>query len=522
MADLTITKLNDVWMKVQCAEIYMELDLQDEFSFEVPGAKFDPRVKFGKWDGIKRLYNRKTKKMYVGLLYKLLSVCEKKQWSTHIDPDLMPSSDSLDDEDLQQLIELFQPHSDGNPIDPFDYQREAVKYMLGMDRSTVLAATSAGKSLMLYLAVRIYQMLDECQDKTIFIVVPSASLVEQLYSDFEDYSTFKGSKWSVHNQCQKISGKYTKQIYNQIVITTWQSMVKLPHSIYEDMGAIFVDEVHTASAASLTSILERCTAVPYRHGLTGTLDGCDANELVIQGLLGPKKRIVSSREIIDQGRASDLEIRMTLLQHPDSKKQELAIEKANVPSKQRFQKEVDFVNEIDYRRDFIYDLIKMMPGNSLVLFDRVEGYGKELYEAFKDKHDNTFLIIGDTDSLEREDIRHSMEQHDDAVIFASYGCMQQGVSIKRLHNLFLISSSKSIIRILQSIGRMMRKHNSKDKARIFDIVDDLTFDGRENYMLKHAQERIQMYSNEQFDIKFDQYDLRSYINKKESIDQYLS
>lgn len=522
MADLTITKLNDVWMKVQCAETYMELDLQDEFSFEVPGAKFDPRVKFGKWDGIKRLYNRKTKKMHIGLLFKLLNVCDKKGWSTHLDPDLMPSPDNLEDEDLDQLIELIKPYSGGESIDPFDYQREAVKYMMNMDRTTVLAATSAGKSLILYLAIRIYQLLDDMHDKTMFIVVPSASLVEQLYSDFEDYSNFSGSKWSVHNQCQKISGKYSKQIYNQIVITTWQSMIKLPHSIYEDMGAVFVDEVHTASASSLTSILERCTTTPYRHGLTGTLDGAECNELVIQGLLGPKKRIVSAREIIDQGRASDLEIRMTMLDYPNSERQNLAIEKANVPSKQRFQKEVEIVNAIQYRRDFIYDLIKSMPGNSLVLFDRVDGYGKELYEAFKEIHDNTFLIIGDTDSLEREDIRNSMEEHDDAVIFASYGCMQQGVSIKRLHNLFLISSSKSIIRILQSIGRMMRKHSTKDKARIFDIVDDLSFDGRENYMLKHAQERIQMYSGEQFKIEFDQYDLRSYINKKEAIDQFIS
>ena len=275
MADLTITKLNDVYMKVQCAETYMELDLHDEFSFEVPGAEFDIRVKRGQWDGIKKLYNRKTKRLYTGLLFKLLTVADKKGWSTHIDPDLLPSSDQLEDEDLQTLVELFNPHSDGNPIDPFDYQLESVKYMLNMDRSVVLAATSAGKSLMLYMATRIYQLLDEMVDKKIFIVVPSISLVEQMYSDFADYSNFSGSKWTVSSHCQKISGKYSKNVDKQIIITTWQSMDKLPHYIYEDIGAIFVDETHTASAKTLTNILERCTTTKFRHGLTGTLDGAE-------------------------------------------------------------------------------------------------------------------------------------------------------------------------------------------------------------------------------------------------------
>jgi superfamily II DNA or RNA helicase len=113
------------------------------------------------------------------------------------------------------------------------------------------------------------------QDKTIFVIVPSTSLVEQLYSDFEDYSSFKDSNWTVSSHVQKISGKYSKFVNKQVVVTTWQSLDKLPHSIYEDLGAVFVDETHTASANILTNILERCTTTPHRHGLTGTLDGSE-------------------------------------------------------------------------------------------------------------------------------------------------------------------------------------------------------------------------------------------------------
>jgi superfamily II DNA or RNA helicase len=525
MTDIHITKINESWMKVKCTEIYMELDLSDEFSFKIPGAEFDPRVKYGKWDGIKRLYNRKTSRMYVGLLFQLLKVAEAKGWSTYVDPDLMPSAETLEEEDLQQLVELFNPHSKGEPIDLYDYQSEAILHMMGMDRSVCVAATAAGKSLILYVAARIYQLLDELANKRIFIVVPNISLVEQLYSDFEDYSNFPGNSWHVSSNCQKISGKYTKQLDRQIIITTWQSMIKMPHYIYEDLGAIFIDETHLASGASLTNILEQCTDTPYRHGLTGTLDGTQINELTIQGLLGPAKRIVTAKEIIDQGRASDIEVHMSLLDYPQSIRQELAKEKAKIPSKARqarFQKEVEFINDISYRRQFISEMIKSFPGNSLVLFDRVDSYGKEIYEAFKEHHENTFLLVGEVGAEEREKIRVSMEEYDDAVIFASYQVAQAGMSIKKLNNLFLISSSKSIVRILQSLGRLMRLHESKDIARIFDIVDDMTFDGKENYMMLHAQERIKMYSKEQFKIKFDKYDMRKYVNVNQSIDQYLS
>lgn len=239
----------------------------------------------------------------------------------------------------------------------------------------------------------------------------------------------------------------------------------------------------------------------------------NCNEMVIEGLLGPVKRIVTSREIIDQGRAADIEVRMSMIDYPQNVLSELKTACDQLPPKQRYAKEIEFINSYEPRRRFLLDMIQSMPGNSLVLFDRVEGYGKELYEAHLKVHDHVFLIVGDVDVDRREEIRQIMDQYDDAVIYASYGTMQQGVSIKKLHNLFLISSSKSVIRILQSIGRMMRLHDSKSKARIFDIVDNMTIDGKENYVLKHAQERIGMYSQQQFPIEFDQYSVARYIEE---------
>lgn len=509
MADLVIQKVNCTWMKVICKEVYMELDLQDRFSFKIANAQHDPRVKKGMWDGVKKLYNRRTKKMHCGLLLEVLGMAETKGWSVQVDPDLMPDPESIDTEELRELVsELIKPHDDGNPIEPYDYQLEAVEYMLNMDRSVVLAATSAGKSLIIYLAVRLYQMMDEFNGKKIFITVPSISLVEQLYSDFENYSTFDGSMWHVNQFCQKVSSKYPKNLQKQIIITTWQSMEKLPYGVFEDIGAIFIDETHTAKASTLSKLIEQATTCPIRHGLTGTLDNVEVNELVIQGLLGPAKRIVTANEIIEKGRASPVEVKMVMLNHSHASKQELHSIKSKVKGKAKYEAELNYINEMQSRRELIYQMVESLAGNNLVLFDRKEKYGQQLFEDYKTRNpDNSFLITGDVDSTEREQIRVQMEDHDDATIWASYGTMSTGVSIKKLMNMMLISSSKSVIRVLQSVGRMMRKHKDKDKATIYDIVDNLSYNGSSNYMMDHASERIQFYKNEKFPIEFIEIDL---------------
>jgi len=352
MADITIVKLNQTYMKVMCSEIYMELDIQDRFSFKVADAKYDPRVRKGHWDGIKRLYNRQTKKLYIGLLYELIKLMDKKDWTYSIDPELLPSDEQLDDDDIQGLVEFIRPHDNGQPIEPYDYQLEAVKYMLNMDRSVSLAATSAGKSLMLYLAARSYQLMDELHGRYIFITVPSISLVEQLYNDFQNYSTFDGSEWHVNQHCQRVSSKYPKNLSKQIIITTWQSMAKLPYDEFENIGAIFIDETHTAKGNVLTKLIEQATNTPIKHGLTGTLDGCEVNELVIQGLLGPAKRIVTANDIIEKGRASPVDVSMVLLEHGPKDRQELFDLRSNLRGSMKYQAEVEFINAMKHRRDF--------------------------------------------------------------------------------------------------------------------------------------------------------------------------
>ena len=239
---IIIQKINESYVKISCVEKYMEMEIQDKFSFEVPNAKHNPRVKSGKWDGYKRLYNRRNKTFPVGLVLALLRFVKGQGYSYKVDPELIPQTD-LTREDIEHVMTtVIDPHSKGKPITPHEHQYDALMHMFGMGRSLCLSSTSSGKSLIIYSALRMLQLLPEMEDKKFFVVVPSGNLVEQMYNDFENYATGSSVKWNVGTHCQKINKDYKKYIDRQVVITTWQSMAKLPKYVFDDMKAVFVDE----------------------------------------------------------------------------------------------------------------------------------------------------------------------------------------------------------------------------------------------------------------------------------------
>lgn len=501
MVDITISKLNETYIRVVCAEQHIEYDLQDRFSFEVKDAKHDPRVRSGKWDGIKRLYNRMHKRMYTGLLFELIKFIKKRGYTYTLSDDLIPKSFIERDDVVNVCKEFIKPHDKGEPIELYDYQYDAVHYMLNSNRSICLAATSAGKSLSIYAAVRMYQLADGFEGKTILIVVPSKMLVEQMYGDFENYSSYEGSQWNVKTHCQRFSSDHKGPIRNQIVITTWQSLKNIPSFIISDAGAIFVDEAHTVKGPVLAGFLELAVNCSVRHGLTGTLNDFEADELSAQGLLGPAKRIVSSREIIDAGRATDVTVNMILLDYDLDTKRKYSADQMSTPvSSQRYNAEVDFINSLKCRKRLINKIALGLKGNTIILFDRVEDYGMKLYEDMKEVHDKTYLIVGDVGIDERVEIKNMLENVDGAIVYATSSIMSTGVSIKNLHNVIFASSSKSKIRILQSIGRLMRLHESKKMAYLIDLIDKLDHKGNPNFTLKHSEERIKYYAREKYKI----------------------
>lgn len=515
--DVYISKLNSTWMQVRCREVYMEMEIAERFSFKVDNAQYDPRVKSGRWDGIKRLYNRTHKRMYSGLLFELVKFLSKQEYSFKIDPELLAVSDVKRDDVITLCKDLIKPHDGGKPIEPYDYQYDAVEYMLQSGRSICLAATSAGKSLSIYMAIRLYQLADELEGKRILIVVPSKMLVEQLYADFENYSTYPGSNWKAEVFCQKVSGNYSKFIEKPIVITTWQSLKTLHKSTILDAGAIFIDECHTVRGPVLAELLEAAVNCDVRHGLTGTLDDMESNIMAAQGLLGPAKRIVTAKEIIDAGRATEVVVNCMILDYDvDTKRafkadQEIA---AKLPEQNaKYMAEINFINALNCRFNFIQNTVRALKGNTIVLFDRVEDQGIPLYEDMKAKHEHTYIIHGNIGDKEREEIKALFDQYDDIVLYATFSIMSTGVSIKNLHNMIFGSSSKAKIRVLQSIGRLMRLHNSKSIATLYDIVDKIDYNGYQNATFRHVEERIKFYANEKFKVNFMNLKLKEHDNE---------
>lgn len=504
--DISITKLNSTWITVKCREKYMEMEISERFSFKVADAKFDPRVRSGQWDGIKRLYNRTYKRMYTGLLFELVQFIEKQGYSFTIDPRLIDRQPVEMADIVAATTDFIKPHDNGKPVTPYDYQYEAVHYMLNAERSICLAATSAGKSLSIYLAVRFYQMSDDLDDKRIIIIVPSKMLVEQLYADFENYSKFAGAQWHASTFCQKVSGKYSKFLDKQIIITTWQSLKGLPNDTIPDAGALFIDEAHTVRGPVLADLLETAINCDVRHGLTGTLDDMESNIMSAQGLLGPAKRIVTAKEIIDAGRATEVVVNCMILDYDKETKRVYDKDQYNASQSPvqnaKYQSEVNFINNLKCRFNFIQNMVLSLKGNTIVLFDRVEDQGVPLYENMKARHEHTYLISGDVGDDEREHIKAMFDKYDDVILYATFSIMSTGVSIKNLHNMVFASSSKAKIRVLQSIGRLMRLHSSKSVAMLYDLVDKIDYNGKQNSTFKHVEERIKFYAAEKFKVNF--------------------
>jgi len=373
---------------------------------------------------------------------------------------------------------------------------EALEHALSNKKSLLLSPTASGKSLIIYMAIRAF--LDS-SDRNVLLIVPTTSLVEQMYSDFSDYSS--QDEWSAEDNCHKIySGKEKYNINQRIVITTWQSIYKMQTPWFENYGMVIGDEAHNFKAKSLTAILEKCVNAEYRMGTTGTLDGTQTHQLVLEGLFGPVHRVTSTKKLIDQKALSELQIDVLLLKYSDEICREVV--------KKDYQAEMDYIVKYEPRNNFITNLAMDLDGNTLVLFQYVDKHGKPLHSLLQEKFEKLprktrrlFYVSGETDVDTREKVREITEQSNDAIIVASMGTFSTGINIRNLHNIIFASPSKSQIRVLQSIGRGLRKSENGKATKVFDIADDLHWKSKKNYTLQHAAERIKIYAKEKFTYK---------------------
>lgn len=485
--DIIVVKKDEVHIKVYC-EPSIAQELNDYFSFDVPGAKFHPLYRSRMWDGKVRLFSMFTKEIYAGLKDYVETFAKEREYS-YKDAVTPVFKDPVTYEDIETFCKELNLASKGQPIEIRDYQIEAVYRAIADGRRLLLSPTGSGKSLIIYCLIRWHEKFGRRQ----LILVPTTSLVEQMYSDFQDYSSING--WKASNHCHRIYGGHEKSNDFDVVISTWQSLYKLPKSFFEGFQTIYGDEAHLFKAKSLTSILNKCNSSPYRIGTTGTLDGTKTHRLVLEGIFGPVLKVTTTKQLISDKTLADLKIFNIILEYPEE------IRKA--AKKNSYQEEMDFLVQYEPRNKFIRNLALKQTKNTLVLFQFVEKHGKALYEMIQQKEPErkVFFVYGGTDAEQREKIRGLTEKENDAIIVASYGTFSTGINIKNLHNIIFASPSKSRIRNLQSIGRGLRTSDNKESCVLYDIGDDLTWKSKKNYTLLHMIERIKIYNDEHFNYK---------------------
>ena len=480
----TVEKKNEVYLTVD-TERSTARAISDFFTFEVPGAKFMPAYRNRIWDGKIRLFSPATGELYLGLLPYLI------KWLNDYGDEYTVSEELKDEKQIDRpildgFIRSLRLRSNGRTIKPRDYQVDAVEHAIRTHRALLLSPTASGKSLIIYILVRYYMLLlqEKATDK-ILILVPTTSLVEQMYSDFIDYG------WQ-EEYMQKIYSGHDKNVTKPVVISTWQSIYKFPKKYFEQFGMVVGDEAHLFKSKSLTTIMTKLHLCKYRFGLTGTLDGMQTHRLVLEGLFGSLNKVITTKELIDKKTLAEFKIKSLVLTYPEHE--------CKIVKDMNYQDEIDFIVTHPKRNEFIRDLALTLKGNTLVLFQFVEKHGDVLYSQIKDATDRqVFYVFGGTDTTTREEIRAITEKEKDAIIVASYGTFSTGINIRNLHNIVFSSPSKSRVRTLQSIGRGLRRSESKDAAILFDIADDLTYKSRKNFTINHFLERINIYNEEQFD-----------------------
>lgn len=449
-------------------------ELADAMTWKAENYRFHPKYKARIWDGNISLVNRTTGVCYIGLSQRIKKFCEQRDYKLTWDDQLYHNNVSV-----KQIENFIKELNLPDWIETRDYQVDAVVKCIRSGRRTLVSPTGSGKSLMIFLLCQWYK-------KKTLIIVPTINLVTQMKSDFESY----GYKDKIHVSTDGLSKNFN--IPEEIVITTWQSLDKKVNKTWFDQFQVVIgDECHGAKAKSLIKIISAMENTPYRFGTTGTLDNIELNKATIEGLFGAQYKTTTTRSLIDQGHIADIKIKCITLRYPEEVCRQLR--------GKTYQEEIDFLTNYAPRNEFIKNLALSLKGNKLVFFKLLD-HGKDIYLKLSDQPD-VFYIAGDVDVETREQIRKAMEEKQDAILVASLGTTSTGVSIKKLHHMIAASPSKSKIKVLQSIGRMLRQHESKDYAVLYDIVDDLSIKNHKNYTLKHFEERLKIYDSEKFNHK---------------------
>lgn len=489
--ELSLTE-NKQFLRIDSASELEIEQLNITLTKRIDSWRFNPLVKKGVWDGYVS-YIKDNKWIPSGLWKDVMDLCKDYKFDLKLNGITEIFDKNIKADDFQDwALEFFED----SEITPRDYQIEAAYNILKFRRCLAELATSAGKTLISFLTVA--YMLEKKKAKKILFIVPNVSLVVQASEDFLDYNY--ENRVSIKVQ-QIYSGQKIREGRN-VVIGTYQSLVKKKKEYFEQFDAVIIDETHKAKSTSIKTILQKCTNAEYRYGLSGTIPKKGKlDRLTLMAYTGPVITEVSANYLQKEGHIAGCKVKIIQMDYaPDSTKQAFAEMAANkYESKDVFKFEQNYVINSPGRLHFINSIVSKIKGNSLVLFHRIE-HGKKLYEQLREDSDKiVYYVDGGTDKDIREEYKKKMEAGEEVVIVASYGTFSTGISIKKIHNIFFTESFKSEVIIRQSIGRGLRQHESKDSVTIVDFVDDLSSEEWTNYLMRHAKERRRIYKEQKFE-----------------------
>lgn len=489
--DIQVKYYNESFVHIVCSDSTF-FDMKDYFSFFVDGYKFNPKYKYGNWSG--KIYLLDNKRMLpFGLTKKVKQFASDNEYTIDIDVRIL-EREPISETEVKDWIKQFTIYSDGKQIEPYWYQIDSIVKGIIEKKQILNLPTSAGKSLIQAMLSKYY--VNNFEGK-VLILVPTTALTLQMKDDFIDYGLFNESDIDI------LGGG--KKLYNNrpIVVSTWQSAIKQEQGWLHQFGMLLVDECHLSNGASITKLTQGLVNCIYKIGLSGSLKDGKANLMQYIGLFGDIFKPVSTAELIEEGQVTKLKVNCLFFKYPEEVKKEI---KGMV-----YQDEISYITNYSVRNNKVSALAKRLANKNenVFLMYRYTAHGEKLYEYLKQHHDKVYLVNGNVSAENRDILKKMAEKETGMIVIASYGVFSTGISIKNLHHVILAHPVKSKVTVLQTIGRILRKHDSKTEAIVWDIIDDASTmkenkkTGEKkrvniNYALTHGIERIERYAEEQF------------------------
>jgi superfamily II DNA or RNA helicase len=471
MKQATLIIQDEVNVKIEGLDLEVRRALVNKFKYDVPYARYLPAVRLGRWDG-KVSYFQMGGSTYVNLLPEIIPVLEKYNYDIELDDQRTYSTTfefNLAVEDTFADKKWPKGHErEGTPIVLRDYQVEIINNFLQNPQCLQEVATGAGKTIM--TAALSWNV--EQYGRSV-VIVPNKSLVTQTEKDYVNMGLDVGVYFGDRKDYNRQHTICTWQSLNNLLKDTKSGKAEFTiQDFLEDVVCVIVDEVHMAKADALKTLLTGVMArVPIRWGLTGTVPKEQFEFQAIHVALGPVISRLAASELQDRGVLANCHVNIVqLVDHVEYKD---------------YQSELKYLLEESGRLDTMASLIQQVneTGNTLVLVDRTE-CGRQLVERLGDK---SVFVSGATKAKDRQDEYDQVADATDKIIVATYGVAAVGINIPRIFNLVLVEPGKSFVRVIQSIGRGIRKAEDKDHVQIWDVTSTCKFAKR------HLTKRKQFY-----------------------------